>query len=59
MTKKELIELLVSYYDCDEDELKEYSRADLQQLWDDYNDDSDMFPNGRDYDAEDEDGPCG
>lgn len=56
MTKGELIEVLVSDYWQDEDELKEMNKSALEDLLADMTDPSDMFPNGRDYDAEDEDG---
>ena len=56
MTKAELIDLLVSDYWQDESELKKMTKAELEDLFDDLTDHSDMFPNGRDYDAEDEDG---
>ena len=35
------------------DEIKE----EYDNMIDEYSDNSDLFPNGRDYDAEDEDGP--
>ena len=56
MTKAELIDLLVSDYGQDESELKKMTKAELKALLDDLTDHSDMYPNGRDYDAEDEDG---
>lgn len=56
MNKQEIIEVLVSNYMQDEDEVKAMSKKDLKSLLDDLEDESDMFPNGRDYDAEDEDG---
>ena len=56
MSKSELIDLLVSDYWQDEDELKEMNKAALEDLLADLTDESDMFPNGRDYDAEDEEG---
>lgn len=56
MRKAELIDLLVSDYWQDEAELKKMTKAELEELLDDLTDESDMFPNGRDYDAENEDG---
>ncbi len=56
MRKAELIDLLVSDYWQDESELKKMTKAELEELLDDLTDESDMFPNGRDYDAENEDG---
>ena len=53
MTKSELIELLVSNYHEDKDELKKMKKDELEELLEEYTDDIDMFPNGRDYDAED------
>ncbi len=37
------------------DELKKMSNKELDAIKADIDDDSDMYPNGRDYDAEDED----
>lgn len=36
------------------EDLKEMSSKELDAIIEDLNDDSDMYPNGRDYDAEDE-----
>ena len=56
MKKADLIDLLVTDYGEDEAELKKMSKAELEELFDELTDESGMFPNGRDYDAEDEDG---
>lgn len=56
MTKAELIDLLVSDYGQDKAELEEKTPTELKALLDDLTDHSDMYPNGRDYDAENEDG---
>ena len=58
MRKDEKIETLLQYSPwLDETELKQMTVTDLDELIDDLSDDSDMYPNGRDYDAEDEDWP--
>lgn len=58
MKKDEKIEILLQYSPwLDETELKQMTVAELDELIDDLSDDSDMYPNGRDYDAEDEDWP--
>ena len=58
MRKAEKIEILLQYSPwLDETELKQMTVSELDELIDDLNDDSDMYPNGRDYDAEDEDWP--
>ncbi len=41
----------------DRDELRAMSDEELDLTIADIDDDSDMYPNGRDYDAEDEDWP--
>lgn len=58
MRKSEKIETLLQY-NCslDETELKKMTVSEIDELIDGLNDDSDMYPNGRDYDAEDEDWP--
>lgn len=57
MGKDELIDILVSCYREDKADMKSLSKEELEELYEAYNDDSDMFPNGRDFEAEDEDGP--
>lgn len=56
MSKSEKIQYIL---ECDssytEEYLKKLSNKELDSMITDINDDSDMFPNGRDYDAEDED----
>ena len=42
---------------CSEEDSYEIVKEEYEIFLDEYNDDSDMFPNGRDEDAEDEDGP--
>ena len=56
MTKVTIIDILVADYGQDESELKKMTKAEFKALLDDLTDESDMFPNGRDYDAENEDG---
>lgn len=51
MKKSELIELLLEYGE-DIKELKKMTKDELEELYEEYTDTSDMFPNGRDYDAE-------
>lgn len=58
MRKDEIINILVSNYHEDVREMKKMKKAELEELLEEYGDDSDMFPNGRDFEAEDEDGPC-
>lgn len=57
MTRKELLDTLCEEYGEDFDEIK-YKRTEtlrnlLREVCDDAT--SDLYPNGRDYDAEDED----
>jgi len=54
MTKKELFDALVEEHNQDSAVLKNYSKAELQAIWDDLADSSDMYPNGRDFDSENE-----
>ena len=56
MTKVTIIDILVADYGQDEAELEIMTESELKELFDDLTDHSDMFPNGRDYDAENEDG---
>lgn len=56
MRKFDLIEYLVKKYQRDYEELKDMTKEELEELLDELEDDSDLFPNGRDFDAEDEDG---
>ena len=52
-------ELIVAIHEIDssrdELELKKLSKEELEELYEDLTADSDMYPNGCDYDAEDED----
>jgi hypothetical protein len=52
MTKAEIIEILVDNYREDGERLKRMKKEDLEELLEEYGDDSGMFPNGRDFDAE-------
>lgn len=55
MGRKELIQYILEYDPSyDEEELNEMSTGKLNAIYKEINDDSDMHPNGRDYDAEDE-----
>ena len=56
MSKFDLIEYLVRKYQQDYEELKDLSKKELEDLLEELEDDGDLFPNGRDFDAEDEDG---
>lgn len=53
MTKAEIIDILVDYYREDRVELGKMKKDELEELLEEYGDDSSMFPNGRDFDAED------
>ena len=60
MTKEEMLEIMKKNNwsgadELDEDSSYEEIKEEYDEMIDEY-DDSDMFPNGRDYDAEDEDG---
>lgn len=51
MKKSELIELLIEHGE-DEKELKKMTKDELEELYEEITDTSNLFPNGRDYDAE-------
>lgn len=56
MSKSEKIQYILEWDSSyTEEDLKKLSNKELDSMITDINDDSDMFPNGRDYDAEDED----
>ena len=55
MKKSELVKLLVDKYYQDYNEMKLSTKEELEELLRDLEDTSDMYPNGRDFDAEDED----
>lgn len=52
MKKSELIEILLEDYNQDIKELKEMTKSELEELYENITDEETMFPNGRDYDAE-------
>ena len=55
-TKKELIRRILELDTCiTEEELLEEDAEDLFERLEELSDDSNLFPNGRDFDAEDED----
>lgn len=55
-TKKDLIRRILELNTCvTKEELLEEDVEELLERLEDLTDDSDMFPNGRDFDAEDED----
>jgi hypothetical protein len=55
-TKKDLIRRILELDTCvTKEELLEEDIEDLLEKLEDLSDDSDMFPNGRDFDAEDDD----
>lgn len=60
MVKQDMINFLVEHNGEDEAKLKEQSYEEVKNLYTEIKaelgDDSTMFPNGRDTDAEDEDG---
>lgn len=59
MTKKEILAEMdgtVWGTDLDENSSYEEIEKEYEEMLEDRSDNSDMFPNGRDYDAEDEDG---
>lgn len=58
MRKDELIDILVDNFRKDVGEMKKMKKADLEELLEECKDDGGMFPNDRDFEAEDEDGPC-
>lgn len=56
MSKSEKIQYILEWDSSyTEEDLKELSNKELDSIITDIDNDSDMFPNGRDYDAEDED----
>ncbi len=55
-TKQELIDELVNGFEYDPKELSKMPKDDLQELYDELHGRDILFPNSRDYDAEDEDG---
>lgn len=55
-TKQQLIEELSNGFDYDRKELSKMPKDELQELYDELHGEDILFPNGRDYDAEDEDG---
>ena len=58
MKKAEKIQLLLEYHPwLEEAELKKMKVAEIDALMDELDDESVLYPNGRDYDAEDEDWP--
>ena len=54
MTKNRIIEILIKY-NFDREELKGQSKEELEELLQEHTDWSDLYPNGRDFDSEDED----
>ena len=54
MKKNELIRILVDCFYQDEKEMREMTKEELEEMYRDLEDTSDMYPNGRDFDAEDE-----
>ena len=50
MTKGDLIEALIEYGE-DRDELKRMTKEELKEQLEEYEDTSDMFPNGDQYDG--------
>ena len=56
MRKNELVKLLVDKYFQDYDEMVSSTKEELEELLEELEDSSDMYPNGRDFDAEDEGG---
>jgi len=60
MLREELIDELIDTYGEEYDDFKYLSTERLMKKVCDYREEQegDLFPNGRDYDAEDEDSPC-
>ena len=59
MTKKEMLKEMDEKHwghDLDENSSYEDVKEEYEEMIEEISDDSDMFPNVRDYDAEDEDG---
>ena len=55
MTKEELITALISFDSSLElKELRKTSKIELLEMLEEFTDTTDIFPNGRDYEAEDE-----
>ncbi len=52
MKKADIVEILVTDYREDRGEMKKMTKNELEELLNEYSDDCSMFPNGRDYDAE-------
>lgn len=55
-SKAQLIEELSNGFDYDVNELKKMHLEELQEIYDELHNDDLLFPNGRDYDSEDEEG---
>lgn len=59
MKKKEMLDAMDKAgwgHDVDENSSYEEVKEEYDEMREEFSDDSDMYPNGRDYDAEDEDG---
>ena len=59
MTKQEMLEEMDENHwghESDENSSYEEIKEEYDEMVDEFSDDSVMFPNGRDYDSEDEDG---
>jgi len=60
MTKKQMLKIMDErgwIHDLTMDDTYESIKEEFEEMKSELDDDSDMFPNGRDYEAEDEDGP--
>lgn len=53
MDREVLIDFLVENYNESREELEEMDNIGLEERLEEYEDDSTMYPNGRDYDSED------
>lgn len=51
MKKQELIDYLVETYHEDKDELKKMKKEELEELLEEYEDHSGLFPNDDEYDG--------
>lgn len=61
MTKEEMLNEMGRHnWNTDALDKSDYEEVKVayDEFCDEISDDSEMFPNGRDYGAEDEDGPC-
>jgi hypothetical protein len=51
MSREEIIHFLIENYGVDKEELQSLDLLELKEMLDDYEDHSDFFPNGDEYDG--------